>query len=340
MIIVHKLVIHEIIKNDGETQKTDYKLSENLLNIEEQATSMIEELERRYSSLTHTNAVFDKDNEDELKQVPKLFYNYQDPEKPEYDFLHFSKDTAKNLKSYINHVPPAKGGYLIYVEYENKHKFVAVFLVRNKKGNSFQFDSNKQIFKIGESIYIDFENLAMAARINVTLINSTSRYITFINKAQLDSKYFLNWFCADDKQNNIEDTKTLRKILTQIDLPTDENGVLLDRTYFIDKVYNHIRTLPKAEFINLKSLGMVFYNDSEKLTSFAQDNNLVINTEFKANKQELKKYVNLNVQADKIMLNFPLQYIDKGIIIVQNNKIIINSEILFKKVQSEQKEHE
>lgn len=339
MIIVKKLIIHEIIKKEGETQKTEYVLSKELLPIEDQANGLVEELERRYSTLSHTNAIFDYDDTDPQKQVPKLFDNYQN-ENIEFDFIDFSRDATVNLKSHINSVPPAKGGYLIYVEYQNKHSFLAVFLVRNKKGNTFQFDSNKQIFKIGESIYIDFEHLAMAARINISLIGSGNRYITFINKAQFDSKYFLNWFCANDRQNNVEDTKTLRKILLNIETPTDDNGNPIEKTDFLDRVYNYIRALPKSEMVNLKSLGLAFYNDENKITNYAYQNQLVVNTEFRADKKELRSYVNLNAKADRIILNFPLNYIDKGIVMIEDDQIIIKSHKLAEKLQFEQKDHE
>lgn len=340
MVKVHNLIIHQIHKVENETNSTTIELSEDAIPIDSQAESMVEELERRYSLLNHTTAVFDKNEADERKQLPRMYRNLIDENQPESNFTAFSREATKNLVSYINSVPPAKGGYLIFVEYENRDRFVAVFLVRNKKGSTFQMDPKAKRYKITDTIYIDLEHLAMAARINQKYFLTANRYITFINKAQHDSKYFLNWFCADDTQNNIEDTKTFRKILSQINTPENEDGQPTDQQSFIEEVYKHIKNLPRGSFINLKSIGLAFYNDENRLTTFADEKGLVINTEFKADGKELKKLVNLNAKADRISINFPSDYFEQRKIIIQEDLIIIKSEALVKKILLEQRENE
>jgi nucleoid-associated protein len=171
----------------------------------------------------------------------------------------------------------------------------------------------------------------MAARINLNARRLNNRYISFINKAQVDSQYFLSWFCAIDQQNNLEDTKTLHKILNQIDLPTPT----LDRTDFINTIYHHIRTLPKGEVVNLKSLGIAFFDDENRLTDFAEKNEYILNHEFNANKEELRKFVNLKAKADKIGLNFPLDYLGNKIVI-DNDQVIITSASLVEKIRLEE----
>ncbi|WP_305951979.1 nucleoid-associated protein [Emticicia oligotrophica] len=331
MITVKNLIIHEIIKNENETYKAEYIPSESLLEIDQKKVEMIEELDFRYSSLSQTMAIFDPEEGNPTKQVPKNFLNYIDEQQPQYDFLAFSKDCSKNLIHHIDHVFKAKGGYLIFAEYQNRNHFIAVFVVRHRKGSTFKRDDNTKTYQVNESIYIDIEHMAMAARINLNARRLNNRYISFINKAQVDSQYFLSWFCAIDQQNNLEDTKTLHKILNQIELPSPN----LDRADFINTIYNHIRNLPKGEVVNLKSLGIAFFEDENKLTDFADKNEYILNHEFNANREELRKFVNLKAKADKIGLNFPLDYLGNKIRI-DNDQVIITSASLVEKIRLEE----
>ena len=251
----------------------------------------------------------------------------------------FTQEATKNLKSWINPAVGAKGGYLIYVEYQNRHNFLSVFLVRNREGNQFSYNRTAQVFELGDSIYIDVDHLAMAARINVSLFSSNNRYISFINKTHTDSQFFLNWFCAFEAINNKEDTRTLKYILRNIDPPIGEDGKPLDESVFLNKVNSHIRSLPKEELVNLKTLGSVFYNDPEKFTNYLEENKLIMNHEFRADKSVLRTFVNITAKADNISLNFPLNYIDTGIIIIEGDKVVIKSSNLVQKLESEKNDN-
>jgi len=52
-----------------------------------------------------------------------------------FSILEISRILTKNLKDSIKNISSAKGGYFVFAEFENHHRFLAVFLVRNVGGN-------------------------------------------------------------------------------------------------------------------------------------------------------------------------------------------------------------
>jgi nucleoid-associated protein len=331
-MIVHKLVVHQLLKKQGETIASS-DLSNSLLpvSVGGEAYQMIEELEKRYALLSQTYATFDPDTSTTIKKFPIHLESYINNDS-ENDFLTFSIDTSKVLQDIVQSLYNAKGGYLIFIEYEIKSKYIAVFFVRNRKGRFLEKDAKTNTFKINESIYIDVDHLAMAGRINVSLLKTDKRYLTFINKRNEDSEYFLRWMCAYNKLSSREDTKVFREILNEITLPV---GVT-ERMDFIKNVLSHIKT-SSSKNVDLRTIGTVFYGDSERLITFIEENDKIINHEFNPDRSELKKLVVLRASADKITLDFPLDYIKNGTIVVNEaeNKIIINSSSLLAKITSE-----
>jgi nucleoid-associated protein len=333
MIAVKKLVVHEIRK-EQDTKIAISDLSNALIPviIGEEAYSMVEELEKRYSLLSQTYAIFDEDTTTPSKQFPIQLKEYIDNGNTDEGFLDFSVKTINTLKDIIEPIFKAKGGYLIFVEYVSKVKFVAIFFVRNRKGRFLSKDKATNTFKINESIYIDVDHLAMAGRINLNLLESEMRYLSFINKRNEETKFFLRWMCATDRLSNKDDTKIFREILNEIDLPDGTD----DKTLFIKNILNHIKT-SESKNVDLRTIGTVFYNNGEKLISFIEENDKIINHEFKPDAQELKKLVVLRASADRITLDFPLSYLKDGRIDVNEseNKIIITSPLLLEKIKSE-----
>ena len=333
MITVNKLVVHEI-KKDQDSQIAISDLSDALISVVkgEQAYSMVEELENKYSLLSQTYAIFDTDTTTPAKQFPVHLKTYIKNENPEKGFLDFSIETINTLRDIIEPIFKAKGGYLIFVEYVNKAKFVAIFFVRNKKGSILTKDTKTKTFKINESIYIDVDHLAMAGRVNLDLLETESRYLSFVNKRNEETKFFLRWMCATDKLSNKDDTKAFREILSDIDLPKGEK----DRFIFIKNILNQIKT-SESKNVDLRTIGTVFYNDSEKLIKFIEENGKIISYEFKPDAQELKKLVVLRASADRITLDFPLNYLKNGIVDIneKEGKIIITSSSLLEKINSE-----
>lgn len=332
---LHRIIVHELRKNSQEFS-VSLDQSSDLLPQNDMALDMVAELDKRYSTLSQTYASFDEEPQNDF---PKHLKNYllNDGDDP---FVKFSQNCISILEQTIKVIYQAKGGYIIFVEYESKHRHIGVFLVRNKKAKLLNKTPNSKSFQLTETLSLDVENLAMAGRINITLLTTNTRYITFINKKNEDSAYFLKWFCAADRHTNKEDTKVFRDIIQNIPLPKDENGnESIDRDGFVKSVLNHIRNHPN-KIVDLRSMGESLFNDSEYFVNYAEQTEKYLNHEFKPHADELKKMHTVHVNADKIILNFPLNYLKDNRVLLDetNGKIVITSASLLKKIISEKQQ--
>ena len=338
MTKVTNLVIHEIQKEENIRGEGKYILSSKTITISKKEIEVVEELEKKYTSLPHTTAKFLDQQEDTLQRFSTDFDIYYSRKSDSFNFLELSIEATKNFLLFIDRMPSARGGFLIFVEYnKDLSRFFSVFFVRNKKGSSFSMNRSTQSYEIDDTFHVDVDNLAMASRLNLSQYDMKgsvdSRYITFINKSHVDSQYFLKWFCADDTVNNKQDTENLKKILEQIGPPLDEKGKPIMEIYqLLDNVYNHLKSKTISYEVDLHTLGKEFYQDEYKIVNFASDNNIVINSSFRAEPKVLKSFVNISATADKIRVNFPLAHIGE-FVIIEDDTIIIKSAKLAQKVQ-------
>jgi len=332
---VYNIIIHELRKPHMAIG-ANLDLSSSLLDIDENATKLISELNDRYKGLNVTHAVFGNGEGDTF---PQQFLNYFS-NSSHYSFLIFTRDSITDLKNKIENISAAKGGYLVYAYYKEVKEFIGIFLIRNTEGVLFTKVSDK--FQINPQFHIDFEKMAMACRINKeSYENSSDRYLSFIKKRNEDtSEYFVNWICATDKVDNKTDTKNLHEILVQIPFPNDSNGNPNTKEVFLSEVVNYIKSRPD-KIINIKDLGTHFYNDENKIIEFANANEIKINTEFKPDATILRTFVNVKVKADDIEIKFPASKYNEIITIAQDNRsITIRSRALAEKIRNEMNDNE
>lgn len=333
---IKQAVIHEIIKKEREIGKGDIDLSHALVSIDNKVVSMLTDLDGRYINLLQSRGIFDRT----VGLFPSTLDNYLNNRSSD-GFIEFTHLVTHQLLNCINKEPQAKGGYLVFVEYDKGQEFVAVFMVRHKIGGNISKDSRRNCYVINDSTYIDVDRLAMAARINLFEYQKGEdgrRYISFINKNSIDSKYFVNWMCTAQLQGDKDDTKLFRKLLTSLTPPYDYTiGRELTTNELLDRVYSYAKLLPKGEKLNLKVIGQEFFGNENALTSFADQANIPINHEFKPDADIMRRFVKIKVKADDITLDFPSKHIDKNIVEVIGNKVIINSEKLANQITIEQK---
>lgn len=331
---LNRLIIHEIIKTENQTGKVDIDLSDDLATKDSQAINFVTELNNRYRNLRQSNGKF---REATVAVFPNHFGEYS-KQNGDKEFVDFSKSSVSLLQGIISASAPAKGGYIVFADYIESQHFIGVFLIRNKSGNTLQKKKTDTKYIINETLHIDFEHLAMACRINKNLYTlGTGSYLTFINRKNIDSNFFTNWICADELINNTEDTRNLLKILKQIEPPVDENGHSINQIDFINAVYKFIKDTPKGALTDLKQIGTRFYEDENKLTSFAQDASITLNHQFKPDTAVLRQFVNIKAKADNIDIVFPQQFLDdkKIELFADEGKIIIKSSALIEKIKAE-----
>ncbi len=328
------VIIHELNKIKGKVG-ANLRLSGSSINIEnEEVIELITNLNERYKYKNENYSKFDKVN---TTVFYKEFAKYS-KEKNETNFVSFSKLAAEDLKTGIQGIAPAKGGYLIFVQYEHLKKYVGVFLVRNTVGLRFSEDLVEDAFDIKKVMHIDFENLAMACRVNLeTYETDETRYLSFINKKSDDlSQYFTRWISADDSETNEEDTKQLFQLFNTIATPIDkETGNNIERAVFLNNINKFIST-SEGRIVNLKTLGEHFYGNENHIIDYSDQNDLIISGEFKAHPKTMKRFVQITAKADNIELSFP-NTAYKTIVRFNDdnpNQIIIDSEKLANEIRN------
>ncbi len=254
------------------------------------------------------------------------------------DFISLTKDVLPDLKARMDSIPQSKGGYVIFAEIRNKNEdFFVVFVVRDKTGKQFSYKDNTM--QINEVIHIDTNKLAMACRINIqSYQNKKNRYLSFLSTTQDEaSKYFQKWVGAEAQSKSQEDTKALRKIVSDIDIPADEDGNSMSREQFREKIFD-LCSKTFSKDVNLRAVSEEVWKDPDYISNYAANNGITINDEFTADETELKKLKKYSIMSDKIKLDFPPEYIGDKVYPDPKKEdiVIIKSKLFADKLRAEQ----
>lgn len=329
---IKQIIIHELEKEVGETN-AKIKLYDDLLDVEDKRIiRLLAELNSRYKYRNENYGIFDAKKPTAFHSTFESYYKAQS----DSHFIKFTQVSANDLRDRIESVAPAKGGFLIFARYKQIKDFVGVFIVRNTTGFSFSRGSKK--FNIDSVEHIDFENLAMACRINVAAFKRKDiRYLSFIGKSSDDmSRYFTKWVSSANTETNAEETRKLYDLLNAVETPKDkETGKTYKREEFLDKVYHYINNSP-GKTVNLSGLGERFWEDSKYLIDFAEKNDIILNGEFKANPKELRNFVEIRAKADNVEIAFPKSEFRKKVRLDNKLKdqIIITSQKLADEIRN------
>lgn len=330
-ITINRIIIHEL-KKEVKQSAAQLVVSETVIpNIQDdRILNLVEQLNKRYRDSNEKFGVFNSATPTVFHQEFGLYANNL----TELQFIQFTQNAAHDLRSRIENVPPAKGGYLLFADFNTTSRFIGVFLVRNTSGVSFNLVGNQ--FNINDVQHIDVENLAMACRVNhLRHQEDENRYLSFIhNKQDHVSNFFKQWIASTDLESNKEDTLNLHELIKLLPVPANnETGEIPELIAFLDIVYQTIKSFPNQK-VNLRTLSEILYGDEDYLSEAAESNDLRINSEFKADNTVLRKFVQVKVKADGIDLTFPLSAYRELIEIDENNSdvIIIRSERLANKI--------
>jgi len=298
---VKRAIVHHLIKRDGE-QKARIELSEKLLDIDEMASELMKKLDGSYKKMSITYAVF---NLTDGRIFPKEFGSYIKSQ-TDAQFLEYSKKSAVNLRDQIENIAPAKGGFLVFSEYEVQYgRFVSVFLIRDTVGMLFKRDTASSTFRIDPTKHLDLDKLAMACRINLNkYFSNNGKYLSFIKKKLSDiSEYFINWIAAIERESNKTFTQDFYELTNLVDCPADDEGQSISRDLFRKQIYDYVNTSPTRR-VNLMELSKHFYDNEQYLLGFAEQHNIVMDTEFKPDARVMKKFIRIDIQSDGIHMRF------------------------------------
>lgn len=320
-----KIIIHELIK-EKESRNVDIVLSDELIQNNDESTALVSALSDSYKSDRILYAIFDNS---EGKYFPEKFSEYRESNREDIDFITFTRIVMGNLVEFIKPVIFATGGYFVFAEYiENGYNFISIFLIRDVEGKILRKTPNS--FSIQTVEYVDTKNLAMACRINENRIDEEEiNYLSFTQLRQQEvSEYFKAWVSIKQIENSSDYTKALYTIITQIVPPIDPTtNAQYPIETFRNLVYNYASSSPN-DTVNIRDLSQHFYGDPNIVSDYANANNISLDTEFRYNKRQLKKFIKLEVNRDGINLKFSRGTLNEKIRLSEDdpNIVIIESE--------------
>lgn len=325
------IIAHEIVKEqDSKNEEHKRILTDNLINIKDGDNEVIEALHNKYSK----NSI-EYYNFGEESNFQKYFKDYLNNQ-VENNFIKFTKYATISLYEKIKENNKSRGGILIFIDYLSTQHYIYIFLLRKKEFSDLQLVNNST-FHFSKIKHVNFEDMAMACRINIDEVKNTSgkRCISFISKRNDEvSNYFKNWISIDNSESNSKlDSERLLKILSKINLNTLDSSIkYLNNNELLKSAHEFIKANKKK--VNLKMLSMSLFDDENIIIDYANNENLDINTEFRIDNNIYKQFVIVEV-SDKFgnSLRFPKGNENDMIIISDDKKrIIINSEELAEKL--------
>ena len=322
---LRKVAIHEIQKERG-VNETNLILSDEQIQITENVEALISALLSSYKGDKILYAVF---NNSEGNYFPERYISYKNSERNDRDFIDFTKNALANLNPIIRAKTLASGGYFIFAEYSvNNINFFSIFLVRDTEGKILR--RTEHSYEIDTIEYLDTRNLAMACRINESkLDNGEDNYLSFTQVKQKEiADYFLDWISVEQLESSTEYTKSLYEIVNQIPPPIDPET---NQEYPIEEhrnnVYNYITSNPN-KVVNLRDLGEHFYNNPDIYIDYAEKHDISIDTEFRYNKRQLRRFIKVEINRDGINLKVSRGALNDKVTISEDdpNVVLIRSE--------------
>lgn len=299
---LNKIVIHELLKARGQNVAETF-ISNSLLPINDTTIDLVEKLNSSYNSDKIMYAVFD-DQPDRV--FPTRFGEYKGSQQSDLIFLDFTKVIINNLRDLIRLVNLATGGFIVFTEYNiNGIDFFGAFLIRDTKGVIFNKNEEEHRVEIDTIKYMNTEKLAMASRIHIQkYLNADGRYITFMRKGQPDvADYFIQWISASQPESSKHFTERLYELVSIMPLPVDfETGEEIDLNNFRDRVVKYVKD--RGRMVDLNDMGNHFYEDENIFIQHRDLNDFEIDNVFKADRDALYKFNQLDIKADGIQLKF------------------------------------
>jgi nucleoid-associated protein len=319
----NRIVVHSLIKTENQPKAlTD--LSDGLLDLDSMSLDLIEKLEDSYRNTQLTYAVFTSNQGDVF---PLEFDNYC-RRSSDQSFIDFSKKAVEDLRKRVESISRAKGGYLVFSEYEAyERNHVGVYLIRDTIGMLFKKDKDKSAYVINPAEHLDLNKLAMACKIDVESYRSKDGdYLSFMKGARQEyiSDYFIKWISAQNLLSNKTLTNNLYELINAAKPPKDENGKEIPRDVFRENVHDLVNNASKN--VNINTISEHLYGDRTVLRNTADEKKIRIDTEFRADRREMKRFVRIDLNADGIQIRFSRDdYNTKIWVDDKKEKVIINS---------------
>lgn len=327
-----QLIIHELTK-EADSPEASLFLCQDPLPIDEKSVALVEKLNDIFDQKSDTLQGFFSSPEDAL--FPGYFQELVDKDFDTQAFLHFSRESMQALQLSLQGVTGAKGGYLVYCLYEIFGvRLLGIFLIRDTEGVVFEKDED--LFSINTITYLNTDKLAMAGRIDVDkFMNGNARCLELIKHTKSQktiSEYFINWIGLDQPESSRNLTKTFLNLVEELPLPKQpESDQIMTETEFKEEVMHFAMSRPHKT-IKLDEFDQQFYGNEGTAKEFIQEKEIHLDQEFRFDQNTIKRFFNFRASSEGIAINFNQKHMTSGMVILEDDRIIIKSDELLEKL--------
>lgn len=319
---IKRITIHQIEKKQG-VSEAHLVTSDSLISIDDKVQFLVEKLNDAFKKDEKVIRTEFLEDEDLFQKSLRMFADKVNNDA----FYKYTTESIKRIVKLLQATPLATGGYFVFVNYKYRNiDYSGVFIVRDSEEVIFN-RNDKNIFVVNKTTIINTDKLAMAVRIDLDrLSKKQDRYLQFTHKLSSASNYFSEWIEANLLDKSVDDTKALIKLIDGLtNFPVDpETGNSFDSDKFREKVFDHINS--SGRVVRLRELGKTFWDDSNFLTDYIDENNINISHQFQAVSTILGRLKKYEIKSGKIKLSFSRADIESGRVKVGNdNQIIITN---------------
>lgn len=292
---IEKIVLHQLIrKSDSEI---DVVLRDTLLEDNSAVTELIMDINRIYNNKSKAYGLF---NDDSLfaESVKEL-------KKGNQDFLNFSQESTKQLRTEIAQYPFVEGGTVVFCLY----RYLAVeFLLIAVLDSCNSMLVNEQL-DISLTSYLDINHADIIARVDLTEWQSdanSKRYLTFL-KGRVGRKvsdFFMNYLGAsegfDKKAQNKSLVLAVDDYCKEIQLDKQEKQVSREQVYDYCN-----QQLQAGEEIELSQLAKVLPEQNDQdFVSFVNNSEHELDKTFPADRSTLRQLKKFNGSGGGLTIGF------------------------------------
>ncbi|MFT5165848.1 MAG: nucleoid-associated protein [Saprospiraceae bacterium] len=331
---IKKIIIHELEK-EADSGDAQLYLSDQLVPIDSRSEELIITLNDTFVSKTDLLHGSLSTPEDAL--FPGYLQEVTENQFSEEAFIEFSQNTMRVLQEGLQGVIGAKGGYLVYAEYEHfETRMLGIFLIRDKEGIVFRKNKESNTFNLHSVKHLDTDRLAMACRITLNKFQQNSgRFVDLLKHAKSQkeiSEYFVNWIGLDQPESSKSITQTFMNVVDKLPLPLDEDtGQPMEEEQFHHQVMAYAVQSPQKT-VELDKFDQHFYGDEPIVQNYLKENHIELDNEIRVDKGTMKSHYTYRASAEGISVSFSKNDYTSGKVSIKGDNLVIDCPQLIEKI--------
>lgn len=308
--MIKHIIYHILNKDAGAINNASFELSPTILPIDNTANELLQQLLDKYKGKAGKG--YGKFDEDVLNfPTSTILKKYLEDD----DFYNTTCQMMTVLEKEINSQPGAKGGKVVFIDYEYmNNNYFLIALLSDKVG------VKAHNWGLTKEDVLNIEHMGFAGRINLTQwlsIENQHRYISFLKGERVVADYFKRFIgCNDSIMADTETTnliKCLKKFANSQELELDE------KTALFSEAQQFLREIANTEdgYFSLQSFANHVWSEHpeqmlESFEEYGTKEGLFISDGFKPHKGSLKNLTVHTFRTKHRSLSFDDEAIKNG----------------------------